>query len=194
VRTKRVWAGIAAGFLLLTFILPQSALADPAGITLSQNSGYCGDLIEARATVDVAGTYRICWNTRTPDNVKDTFTATGAGNYSVEFTVPVTPKSTYIVYLTREDYSQLATSNFTVIPFVKIEPNKGPVGTIVAFSGNGFSASQDIRVSFLGVASTTTTSTTGTWTLNYTIPATPGGAYTFGVEFKEGTVWYNLAG
>ena len=193
-RTKRVWTGIAAGFLLLTFILPQPALADPAGITLSQNAGYCGDLIKATATVDQAGTYRICWNSRAPAGLEDTFETTGAGNRTTQFSIPVTVRGTYTVYLTREDYSQVATANFTVIPFVKIEPNKGPVGTVVAFSGNGFPASQDIQVSFLGVASTTKGSTTGTWTMNYTIPATPAGPYTFGVGFKEGTESYNLTG
>jgi hypothetical protein len=194
VRTKRVWAGIVAGFLLLILTFPQSALAAPAAITLSRDSGYCGDSIEATATVDLAGTYRVCWNSRAPANVEGTFTTTGAGNYTVEFTVPLTVKGTYIVYLTREDYSQLATSNFTVIPFVNIEPDAGPVGTVVGFSGNGFAASQDIQVSLLGAASTTKTSTAGTWALNYTIPATPAGAYTFDVEFKEGTVWYDLVG
>ena len=194
VRTKRVWPGIAAGFLLLMLILPQSALADPAAISLSQDSGYCGDLIEATATVDLAGTYRICWSSRTPADVQDSFTTTGAGNYSVEFVIPVTVKGTYTVYLTREDYSQLATANFTVIPFVDIDPDEGPVGTVVAFSGNGFGASQDIQVGFLGATSTAQANTAGIWTLDYTIPATPAGAYIFEVEFKEGTVWYDLAG
>ena len=193
-RTKRVWAGIASGFLLLALISPQSVLADPAGITLSQSSGHCGDSIEVKATVDLAGTYRICWNTRTPDNVQDTFATTGAGNYTVDFTIPLTVKGTYMVYLTREDYSQLAASNFTVIPFVSLQPDEGPVGTVVAFSGNGFAASQDVQVSFLGVATAGKANTLGSWTLNYTIPAIPGGAYTFDVEFKEGTVWYDLVG
>jgi len=103
-------------------------------------------------------------------------------------------KGTYPVYLTREDYSLLAASNFTVLPFVKIDPEEGPVGTKVTFTGNGFAALQDIQVSFLGTASTGTANTVGTWTLNYTIPATPASGYTFEVEFKEGTVWYDLMG
>jgi len=191
---KRVWPGIAAGFLLLILIFPQLALADPAAISLSQASGYCGDSIEARATVDLAGTYRICWNSRTPDNVKGTFTATGAGNHTVEFAVPETVKGTYGVFLTREDYSELARIDFVVISFVKIDPEEGPVGTQVTFTGNGFAASQDIQVSFLGTATAGKANTVGSWTLNYTIPATPASGYTFGVQFKEGTVWYDLVG
>jgi hypothetical protein len=194
VRVKRVWAGAAAGFLLLILMLPQLALADPAAISLSQTSGYRGDSIEATATVDLAGTYHICWNSRTPGNVKGTFNATGAGNYTVEFAVPETVKGTYGVFLTREDYSELARIDFVVIPFVEIDPEEGPVGTKVTFSGNGFAASQDIQVTFLGTATAGKANTVGSWTLNYTIPATPGSGYTFEIEFKEGTVWYDLVG
>jgi hypothetical protein len=175
--------------------LPQPALADPAAsISLSQGSGYCGDSIEATATVDSTGTYRICWASRTPDNVKGTFTAAGAENRTIAFVIPETVKGTYPVYLTREDYSQLASSNFTVLPYVNIDPEEGPVGTVVTFSGNGFAASQDIQVSFLGTASTAKANAVGSWTLNYTIPATPASGYTFEVEFKEGTLWYDLVG
>jgi hypothetical protein len=191
---KRIQAPIIAGLLLLMLILPQLALADPAAISLSQVSGYCGDLIEAKATVDLAGTYRICWYSRTPDNVKGTFTVTGAGNHTVKFLIPETVKGTYGVYLTREDYSELARADFVVLPFVKIDPEEGPVGTQVTFSGNGFAASQDIQVSFLGTASTAKANAVGSWTLNYTIPATPASGYTFEVEFKEGTLWYDLVG
>ena len=193
-RTKRIQAPIIAGLLLFMLVLPQLALANPAGISLSQASGYCGGSINATATVDLAGTYRICWFSRTPENVKGTFTASAAGNHTVGFVVPETVKGTYPVYLTREDYSLLAASNFTVLPFVKIDPEEGPVGTKVTFTGNGFAALQDIQVSFLGTASTGTANTVGTWTLNYTIPATPASGYTFEVEFKEGTVWYDLMG
>ena len=193
-RIKRIQAPIIAGLLLFMLLLPQLALANPASISLSQASGYCGGSINATATVDLAGTYRICWNSRTPDNVKGTFNASAAGNYTVEFVVPEIVKGTYGVYLTREDYSELATSNFTVVPFVKIDPEEGPVGTQVTFSGNGFAASQDVQVSFLGTPTAGKANTVGTWTLNYTIPATPASGYTFEVEFKEGTVWYDLVG
>jgi hypothetical protein len=195
VHIERIQAAIIAGLLLLMLILPQLALADPAAsISLSQGSGYCGDSIEATATVDSTGTYRICWASRTPDNVRKTFTAAGAENRTIAFVVPETVKGTYPVYLTREDYSQLASSNFTVLPYVNIDPEEGPVGTVVTFSGNGFAASQDIQVSFLGTAATGKANTLGSWTLNYTIPATPASGYTFEVEFKEGTLWYDLVG
>ena len=191
-RTKRIWAPAIAGLLLSVLMLPQLALADPAAISLSETSGHCGDTIEGTATVDSAGTYHICWNSPTSGNAKDTVTATGAGNYSVDFVVPVTVKGTYTVYLTAQNYSQLASANFTVEPFVEIDREQGPVGTQVAFTGTGFAASQDIRVSFLGAAATGQADTVGSWTLNYTVPATPASGYTFDVEYEEGTTWYKL--
>jgi hypothetical protein len=103
-------------------------------------------------------------------------------------------KGTYTVYLTWEDYTQLAASNFTVVPFVVIDPDEGPVGTLVTFNGTGFAASQDIEVSFLGTPVAGKSNTVGSWTLNYTIPTTPGSSYTFNVKYKEGTEWYNVSG
>jgi hypothetical protein len=189
---KRIQAPIIAGLLLLMLILPQLALADPAAISLSQASGHCGDSINAMATVDSLGTYRICW--ASIGNVIRTFNTGGAGNHTEQFAIPETVKGAYTVYLTLNNTSIIATSNFTVEPYVKISPEKGPVGTVVNFTGTGFAASQDIQVSFLGTASNVTASTVGTWALNYTIPATPSSGYTFGVKFKEGTVWYDLVG
>jgi len=175
-------------------ILPQLTLADPGdSISLLPGSGHCGDLIEATANV-TAGTYRICWNSRTPDYRVGTFTAYAAGNYTIAFYVPETAKGIYTVYLTEEDYSELANADFTVYPSAKIDPDEGPVGTEVTVSGYGFAASQDIRVSFSGTVNTDKANTVGSWTVSYTIPATPGDGYIFEVEFKEGAVWYDLVG
>ena len=176
-------------------ILPQLTLADPGdSISLLPGSGHCGDLIEATATVTAAGTYRICWNSRTPDYRVGTFTAYAAGNYTMVFYVPETVKGTYTVYLTEEDYSELANADFAVYPSAQIDPDEGPVGTEVTVSGYGFAASQDIRVSFSGTVNTDKANTVGSWTVSYTIPATPGDGYIFEVEFKEGAVWYDLVG
>jgi hypothetical protein len=182
----------------LVLILPQSALADTYSISLSQDAGRCGDLIEATANIAVTGnyTYRICWNSRTPQNVIETFTVSGSANYTIEFIVPETAKGTYIVYLTREDYSELANAEFIVFPSVQVDPDEGPVGTAVTLSGYGFAASQNIRVKFKDtVIATPTTNGKGSWTMSpYTIPATPGGSYAFVVEFEESGVWYDLVG
>jgi hypothetical protein len=194
-RLKRIWVIVVAGLLLLILILPQLALADPGdSISLLPSSGHCTDLIKARATVTVAGTYRICWNSRTPEYCVGTFTADAAGNHTIAFYVPETVKGTYTVYLTREDYSELAYTDFVVSPSVQIDPEEGPVGTEVTLNGYGFAASQDIQVSFLDTVDTDTANTVGSWEVSHTIPPTPGGNYTFEVEFKEGAIWYDLAG
>jgi len=196
VRIKRIGAHVIAGLLLLMLILPQVALADPAAsISLFPSYGQWGDEIEVTATVEAAGTYRICWNSRTPDSVKETFTASAAGNYTIEFPVPQATKGTYTVYLTAEDYSELASAEFVVSPLVQIDTKEGPVGTPVTLSGYGFAASQEIQVKFKGtVIQTTTANTAGTWDISYTVPATSAGGYTFVVEFKEDAVWYDLVG
>jgi len=196
VHIKRIRAPIIAGLLLLMLILPQLALADTGdSISLSPDSGRCGDLIEATVNVTAAGTYRICWNSRTPEYRVGTFTTYAAVNHTIAFHVPETGKGIYTVYLTREDYSELANADFVVYPSVQIDPEEGSVGTAVTVTGYGFTASQDIQIEFKDtVIQTTTANTAGSWTVNYTIPATPGGGYTFGVEFKEGAVWYDLVG
>ena len=179
-------------------------------ISLSAYCGYCGDLIEVTATVGAAGNYRICWapettTTLTSTHSKVTFTASAAGSYTVAFSVPDTEKGIYTVHLTREDYTKLAEADFEVLLFVKIDsgrdpPDEGPVGTEVTISGSGFKANQNVRVNFLqgevkkGDTKTGTANSAGIWTILYTIPETPGGDYTFVVEFQEGTVWYDLVG
>jgi len=194
VHTKRIRAPIIAGLLLVMLILPQWALADGGSISLFPDSGHCGDLIEATANVTAPGTYRICWNSRTPEYRVGTFTAYAAGNYTIAFYVPETAKGVYTVYLTGEDYSELADAYFSVLPSAQIDSDEGPVGTEVTINGYGFTASQDIRVSFLDTVITGKANTAGSWNATHTIPATPAGGYTFDVEFKEGAVWYDLVG
>ena len=204
-RAKRIGVTVVAGLLLLTLILPQLALADTYSISLSRDAGYCGDQIEVTATVVAEGAYRICWapattETLTSTHSKATFTASAAGNYTVEFSVPDTEKGIYTIHLTREDYTKLAEADFEVLLFVEIAPDEGPVGTEVTISGSGFKDSQDIKVTLFqdaakkGEEKTDTSDTNGRWDLSYTIPSIPGGDYAFVVEFKEGTVWYDLLG
>lgn len=170
-------------------------------ITLDPACGVCGELvdvevcnvvIEATATVAAAGTYHVCWDSRTAANVKGTFTATGAGSHTVAFYLPEGKKGIHNVYLTTATYGDPATNTFAtfeVFVSVKIDPDEGPVGTEVTVNCYGFSASQDIRVSFLDTEKTGTTNTDGSWEVSLTIPATPAGGYTINIEAKEGTVW-----
>jgi len=169
-------------------------------ITLDHACGICGELIEAEvcgevigvtATVVAAGTYRICWDTRSVDNVVETFTATGAGSHSLAFYMPEAEKGMHTVYLVDSSYGEKAQAEFEVFPSVKIDPEQGPVGTEVTLNCYGFDATEDIRVSFLDTEETGDTNSVGSWEVDFTIPDTPAGGYNFNIEAKEGTVWVN---
>ena len=167
-------------------------------ITLDPACGVCGDLvdvktcsevIEATVTVAAAGTYHVCWDSRTAANVKGTFTATGAGSHTLAFYLPEAKKGIHTVYLVDSTYAEKAKADFEVFVSVKIDPDEGPVGTEVTVNCYGFSASQDIKVSFLDTEKTGKANTVGSWEVSLTIPATPAGGYTINIEAKEGTVW-----
>jgi hypothetical protein len=166
-------------------------------ITLEPACGVCGELIEVEvcgevigvtALVAAAGTYHVCWDSLT--NAKETFTATMTGSYEVAFYLPEATKGLHNVYLVDNTYAQKASATFEVLPSVKINPEEGPEGTAVTLNGYGFTASQGIQIKFKDtVVTTTAANTVGSWTVPYTIPATPAGGYIFEVEAQEGTVW-----
>ena len=150
--------------------------------------GICGELIGATALVAAAGTYHVCWDSLT--NVKETFTAIAAGIYEVTFFLPESTKGLHNVYLVDNTYAQKASATFEVLPFVRIEPEEGAKGTNVTLKGYGFAASQQIQVKFKGaVVQSTTANAVGSWTVSYTIPATPAGSYTFDIAVPDGTLW-----
>jgi len=154
-------------------------------------AGLCGELIKATATVAASGTYHICWDSRTADDVVGTFTAGGAGTHTLTFFMPEAKKGIHKVYLVNNTYAQKAEAEFEVNPSVKIDTDEGPVGTEVTLNGYGFGSSQDVRVSFLGEEETDDADAKGSWEMSMTIPATPAGSYAFDVEAKEGTLWVN---
>jgi hypothetical protein len=170
-------------------------------ITLDPACGVCGDLWEAKvcdeligvtAVVAAEGDYRICWDSRSSNNVVygGTFKAVGAGTYTLTFRMPEAKRGIHKVYLTNSFYDDLGSSTvaeFVVNPSVKIDPEEGPVGTEVTLNGYGFDASQAIGVTLVqgdvekGEEKTATANTVGSWELSYTIPEIPAGGYTFEV-------------
>jgi len=159
--------------------------------------GVCGEVIGVEALVAAAGTYHICWDSRSAAGVVGTFTATGPGSHTLAFYMPEAKKGIHTVYLTDNAYAEKAKATFEVSPSVKIDPEEGPVGTEVTLNCYGFTASQDIRVTLFqgevqkGEVKTGKADAKGSWPISYTIPPTPAGGYTFEVEGKEGTVWVN---
>lgn len=192
VRMKRTQAIVIAGLLLLTLIFPQLALADEPGYSLSLSPywGYCDDQIGVTATVAAAGTYHICWDSRSAANVVETFTATGAGSYALTFYIPDANKGIHTVYLVDTAYAEKAKADFEVFPSVKIDPEEGPIHTEVTINCYGFASSQDVQVKFRDIViRTAKANTVGSLATYYTIPPTPSGLYTFEIEAKEGTEW-----
>ena len=164
------------------------ALAPVCGVCgeLDETTRTCSEVIGITAIVSVQGTYHISWDI--PTNVKETFTTDTIGSYSLAMRTPEATKGPHTVYLVDNAYAPKVSATFVVLPFVRMNPEEGPVGTNVTFNGNGFVASQQIQIKFKGgVIGSTTASAVGSWMIPYTIPATPGGSYTFAVEAKEGT-------
>ena len=161
-------------------------------------AGICGEIIEVTAIVGAAGTYHICWDSRTEASVVETFTATAAGIYTVTFFMPEDTKGSHNVYLVNNTYADPATNTFDtfeVLPSVKTDLSEGPVDTEVTLSGYGFNNGQDIRVTLYqggvkkGEEKTADANSNGSWTVLYTIPDTPAGGYILKIEGKEGTIW-----
>jgi hypothetical protein len=146
---------------------------------------YCGQVIGVTAIVSMPGIYHICWDSVTAvvqEPTEGTFTASGAGTYTLEFYMPEAAKGSHTVYLVDSLNAPKASATFEVLPFVSISPEEGPVGTNVTLKGNGFPASQQVQVKFNGVViGSTTTSSVGSWMMTYIVPATPGGGHTFDV-------------
>jgi len=158
-------------------------------------AGICGEIIEVTAIVGAAGTYHICWDSRTEASVVETFTATGAGSRTLTFYMPEAKKGIHTVYLTNNAYAEKAKAEFEVLPSVKTDLSEGPVDTEVTLNGYGFDNGQDIRVTLYqggvkkGEEKTADANNKGSWTVLYTIPDTPAGGYILKIEGKEGTIW-----
>ena len=180
-------------------------------ITLDSACGVCGDLwdvklcyevIEVTAVVAAAGTYYICWDSCAawnPDTGKGhipgaTFTASGAGTYTLTFRMPEAAKGDHTVYLTDNTYAEKdRVDYFEVRPSVKIYPEEGPVGTEVTLNGYGFDANKAFVIKFKDTVITKSTdkaNSVGSWgPLSYTIPETPAGGYSFKSGPDADEVW-----
>ncbi|MFO7995747.1 MAG: hypothetical protein R6U93_01140 [Dehalococcoidia bacterium] len=180
---KRIQATIICGLLLFMLVTPQLAAAEPYSISLVPYSGVYDDLIEARVSVESAGTYHICWGDPPSAETKiASIAADSAGNFSADFNIPEAKRGINKVYLTNDGYGKLAEADFEVFPTARIAPTTGPVGTEVSIWGYGFSAGQSVQIRYRDqVAKTVTASSMGSWDTSYTIPPSPSGSHLFTV-------------
>ena len=105
-----------------------------------------------------------------------TISTNNAGRFTTSFATPETP--TGIHTITATDGTNAKTADLTVIRSMTLSPTSGNVGTIVTVSGTGFNASRPIRISYDGantatIPSTITTSSVGSFSAKFTIPAGP---------------------
>ncbi|MGD0353443.1 MAG: hypothetical protein ABSB38_08125 [Dehalococcoidia bacterium] len=72
-------------------------------------------------------------------------TANHLGMWSVNFDAPEPTKGEYYIsaFSSSTDASEIGEHKFIVAPFVKIQPNSGPVGTEITVEGYGFRTSED---------------------------------------------------
>ena len=147
-------------------VRPKIAVTQPAGGVTITGSGF-GDT--ESITINIDTTQGV--STATTD-VNGSFSITGlsveAGSHTFE--------------AISADASHNATATFTVVSHSTIALGKtsGPVGTSVTINGAGFAANEtNIMVTFDGsqIGATTRASSTGAWTLTFTIPTAAGGPH-----------------
>jgi len=182
---KSVQTVIIAG-LLLSMLLPQLALAEEVpeySIKPIPESGFYNRTIKVWATVDQGGQYYVCWDARSLASAVVTIDAPASGNFSASFAVPEAKRGEHTLYLTDDQFGELAEAAFSVDPTTWLNPRRGPVGTEVTINGHGFTANEaNIPIKFHGnQVKTATADAKGSWEASYIITNIPAGDYLFEV-------------
>jgi hypothetical protein len=160
---------------------------DPT-VTLSPTSGAAG----ATISVDGNGFYANESVTISYDStdIQTGIKADSDGSWSGKFTVPTGSSGTHKVYArgTTTVKTPTAGIEFKLGASLSINKTSGEAGTIVTVTGAGFAAKEtNIVIIFDGSTKTEITgnaSDAGSWTSNYTIPATFGGEHKIDAEGK----------
>ncbi|PIY20390.1 hypothetical protein COZ13_00880, partial [Candidatus Desantisbacteria bacterium CG_4_10_14_3_um_filter_40_18] len=114
-----------------------------------------------------------------------------AGAFGTTFTIDVQPYGTTSIVTTGIDSGEMARDYFHIEPNItSIAPRSGIVTTTITITGNGYGASETVRVRF-GQTTTITTVTAsrwGAWTVSFTVDKQPTGDKTItacGTLFNE---------
>jgi hypothetical protein len=115
----------------------------------------------------------------TYDGVLMTSTTTdSSGSFSATLTVPNSVAGKHTVAAT-DASSNTASGTSTVVPSISEKPVKALPGTGVTVTGTGFAANSAVTITFNGVqVVTTTTDSTGSFTILYNVPNLPAAKYT----------------
>jgi len=180
--------------LLSTLVLTTPALAAPV-ILISPGSGATGTIIVIQGNN---------FDSYVGDSITITFDAVeiptsplevpGSGSFTTEFTVPETAavgRHWISVYSTGGSVTLLA-RNFYIVEEILIAMDvfEGPVGTEVNITGQGFYSNRMVSIYYTNIAAQklgdTTTSGTGLFTHNFTIPKSTGGSHKITVLNDKG--------
>lgn len=183
---KSVQTVLAAGLVLSMLLFPQLALAEEVpeySIKPIPESGFYNRTIQVWATVDQGGQYYVCWDARSLASAVVTIDASASGNFSASFAVPEARRGEHTLYLTDDQFGELAEAAFSVDPTTWLNPRRGPVGTEVTINGYGFTANEaNIPIKFHGnQVKTATADAKGSWEASYIITNIPAGDYLFEV-------------
>ncbi len=146
-------------------------------LAAAPNHGTVGTLISFSASGFAASSsLSITWSGGTVC----TGTTSGSGSFGCTYPLPPTPYGSH-VFTGTDAAANTASAAFSVNPSAAASPDGGPVGTVVTFSGAGYTASSAITVTWTsGTACTATSDASGSFSCSYAIPlGTSGGPYNF---------------
>ncbi len=107
-----------------------------------------------------------------------TSTATN-GTFVCAYTLPQGQAGPY-TFTATDAQSDSATATFTLAAALTVSPSRGPVGTLVTFTGAGFAPGHLVNVTWAkGLACTGTASASGGFSCSVTIPSVPKATYVF---------------
>jgi hypothetical protein len=160
-------SGTGSGTASTSFtVRPKITVSQPAGGITINGTGF-GD--SENITINI-------------DTTQGVATATADVNGSFSVSGLVVDAGSHTFEAINDAATHDATATFTVVSHTTIALGKtsGPVGTSVTINGAGFPANEPgITVTFDGtqVGATTTASSSGAWTLTFTIPSVAGGQH-----------------
>ena len=117
-------------------------------------------------------------------------TATDAGMATLRFKIPSIPRGSYAITVTSEQKQLRRT--IRVLPYFRVSPTAGGVGSTVSVSLKGFLAGESVLITFdAGSAirrpARVTTSASGAATATFAVPVSVGGARTVSATGSRGT-------
>ena len=165
----------------LTILGPMTAAHAVGAIALSAPNGYGGDFITVSSTAAFPPSVPVIV-TYDGSPVGPATSTDGAGNFSLQFQVPLSPAGVgHPVQATAG--GQSASQVFTILSRLSVSPTAGTSGTSMTFIGTGFGASAAIGILFSAVLETTFfADPNGSFSKPYPIPFRPAGAYAVAVQ------------